>query len=141
MAIVAISPSIFAERAILYPRNTAITEFNSSILSSFPGESRRYYSSNTVNNPLEEGDLNVPVLSPEFLFSLDFASIPPPILDLKVGVPVILLRNLHPQEGLYNRTHLVITRLRRSVVEARILSGSFAGQLRIILRIKLSSSP
>ena len=141
LAIAATSPSVFAERAILCPRNTAVTEFNSSILSSFPGESRRYYSSNTVDNPPEEGDLNAPVLSPEFLFSLDFASIPPPVLDLKVGVPVILLRNLHPQEGLCNGTRLVITRLGRSVVEARILSGSFAGQLRIIPRIKLSSSP
>ena len=127
LAIVAISPSIFIERAILYPRNTTVIEFNSSILSSFLGELRRYYSSNTIDNPSKEGDLNTPILSPEFLFSLDFTSIPPSILDLKVGVPVILLRNLYLQEGLYNRTCLVITWLRRSIIEACILSGSFVG--------------
>lgn len=102
----------------------AVISINSIVLSTFLGESRRYFFSNIVDNPLE-GDINRPVLSPKFLFSLDFASIPPPILELKVGTPIILLRNLNSQEGLYNGTHLVIIQLGRSILEARILSGKF----------------
>jgi ATP-dependent DNA helicase PIF1 len=60
-------------------------------------------------------------------------------LSLKVGAPILLLRNLYPKEGLCNGTRIVITRLGRRYIKTRILSGTFYEQLRLIPRIKLTS--
>ena len=51
---------------------------------------------------------------------------------LKVGVPIILMRNLSPKQGLCNGTRLQITRLTRNCIETRILGGDFDGELRLI---------
>ena len=68
------------------------------------------------------------------------SSLPPSKLSLKVGAPVILLRNLYPKEGLCNGTRIVITRLGRRYIKAQMLSGSFYGQLQLIPYIKLTST-
>jgi len=73
--------------------------------------------------------------------SLDTPNLPPSKLHLKVGVPIILLRNLRPHQGLCNRTRLQIISLTRNCIEARILGGTFDGQIRLIPRVKLSSQP
>ncbi|KAK3896799.1 PIF1-like helicase-domain-containing protein, partial [Staphylotrichum tortipilum] len=96
--------TIFAGRALLSPRNTTVSSINSAVLAGLPGQSTRYLSHNEVENPPVDGDLNAPILSPDFLFSLDFPSIAPAILELKVGAPIMLLRNLDPREGLCNGT-------------------------------------
>ena len=65
-------------------------------------------------------------------------SLLPSLLELKVRAPVLLLRNLCPQEGLCNGSQMVITSLRVHCIEVRLLGGDFDGQLRVILRITLS---
>ena len=54
-------------------------------------------------------------------------------------MPVILLQNLYPKEGLYNSTCIVITRLGRRYIKAQMLSSSFYRQLQLIPYIKLTS--
>ncbi|KAM3568711.1 hypothetical protein VYU27_009172 [Nannochloropsis oceanica] len=49
-------------------------------------------------------------------------------LRLKVGIPVILLRNADPVQGLANETRLLILHLSPRVIEAKILTGSHVGQ-------------
>ena len=44
----------------------------------------------------------------EFLQQLNTGGLPPALLCLKVGYPVILLRNLDPGEGLCNGTRMVV---------------------------------
>ena len=73
----------------------------------------------------------------EQLQSIDIPSLPPSQLSLKIGAPVLLLRNLSPRDGLCNGTRMVVTSLRNHYIEARILGGDFDGQLRVIPRIKL----
>ncbi|KAK4031183.1 hypothetical protein C8A01DRAFT_21567, partial [Parachaetomium inaequale] len=68
------------------------------------GEATRYLSINKVKNTLVDRDINVIVLSPDFLFSLNFPSIMLAILELKVNALIIILRNIDLEEGLYNRT-------------------------------------
>ncbi len=75
----------------------------------------------------------------EQLQSINLPSLPPSQLDLKIGAPVILLRNLCPQEGLCNGSRIVVTSLRTRCIKARLLGGDFDGQLRVIPRIKLSA--
>jgi hypothetical protein len=52
---------------------------------------------------------------------------PPHNLQLKVGCPVILLRNLNPP-WFCNATRLVIKKLMKNVIEANILNGKLRGE-------------
>src|SRR4051794_36209061 len=76
----------------------------------------------------------------EQLQSIDLLSLPPSQLCLKVEAPIILLRNLCPQEGLCNGSRMVVTSLRTHCIEARLLGRDFDSQLRVIPRIKLSAT-
>jgi hypothetical protein len=55
----------------------------------------------------------------EFLNSLDLPDMPPHNLELKVGSPIILFRNLNPPR-LCNGTRLVVKKLMKNVIEAII---------------------
>jgi hypothetical protein len=59
---------------------------------------------------------------------------------LKVGCPVILLRNLDPSTGLCNGTRMIITGLGDQVLQARVITESHAGTTAFIPRISLNSS-
>uniref|UniRef100_A0A0L8G3C2 DNA helicase Pif1-like 2B domain-containing protein n=1 Tax=Octopus bimaculoides TaxID=37653 RepID=A0A0L8G3C2_OCTBM len=90
------------ERAILAPKNVAVTKINQHLMHSLPGNLQTYKSVDTVPDTNEV--VNYP---PEFLNSLEPPGLPPHILSLKVGTPVMLLRNLEPPR-LCNGTRLVI---------------------------------
>ena len=59
-----------------------------------PGESWFYLSTNFADSLQGEDNGAASVISPELLYTLDFAFILPVRLYLKVGAPVILLRNV-----------------------------------------------
>lgn len=56
-------------------------------------------------------------------------------LEIKVGCPIMVLRNLAPSEGLCNGTRLLVTRCGQHVIEAKILTGDKAGEIVFIPRI------
>ncbi|XP_075103802.1 uncharacterized protein LOC142161721 [Nicotiana tabacum] len=58
----------------------------------------------------------------------------------KVGVPVMLLRNIDQSSGLCNGMRLIITRLGNRIIEAKVLSGNMAGQKVFISRMTLTPS-
>ena len=60
--------------------------------------------------------------SAESLQQLNAGGLPPTLLCLKVGSPVILLRNLDTGEGLCNGTRMVVLNVRRKVLQCRIIS-------------------
>nr|GEX59345.1 DNA helicase [Tanacetum cinerariifolium] len=60
----------------------------------------------------------------EYLNSLNFVGFPPHRLELKVGAPIILIRNLNISGGLCNGTRLIVTQLLSKVIEARIITGT-----------------
>ncbi|CAG8800452.1 30832_t:CDS:2, partial [Gigaspora margarita] len=65
---------------------------------------------------------------------------PPSKLNLKIGCPIILLRNIAPGEGLCNSTRLVVTQLEDHIIKARILCGNYAEKLTFIPCITLTPS-
>jgi len=127
---------LFKDRCILTTCNAVVADLNCEILKQFPGDTQEYFS---INEADLEQDLIGNQLPTEFLQSIDAADLPPAKLELKVGAPVMLLRNMLPPEGLCNGTRLVVTTLRPHAIEAVILGGNFDGQKRIIPRFKLTS--
>ena len=106
------------ERAILAPKNERVNSINAQILNSLPGSVSTYTSVDTMVQ-LEQA-----VYFPTgFLNSLEPHGIPPHSLDLKVGLPIMLLRNINPPK-LCNGTRLCIGSLMPNVIEATILVGS-----------------
>ncbi|GFX74542.1 ATP-dependent DNA helicase [Trichonephila clavipes] len=59
---------------------------------------------------------------------------PPHVLTLKIGVPIILLRNINPPR-LCNGTRLSLKKMMNNVFEATILTGKFKGEDVLLPRI------
>jgi ATP-dependent DNA helicase PIF1 len=76
----------------------------------------------------------------EFLDTLQFIGIANHELELKVGVPILLLRNLNQSIGLCNGTRLMVKRLGQRVIEAKIIIGNNVGKRVFIPRIIMSPS-
>ncbi|OIT28039.1 hypothetical protein A4A49_53946 [Nicotiana attenuata] len=75
------------------------------------------------------------VHTPEFLNSIKCSGVPNHSITLKVGVSVMLLRNIDQSSGLCNGTRLIITRL-----ENRVIEGNMAGEKVFIPRMTLTLS-
>jgi hypothetical protein len=73
----------------------------------------------------------------EYLQTVNLPGMPPSILNLKVGAPIMLLQNLDPSEGLCNGTRLVVRKITKHIIHARILTGDYKGKDCLIPRIKL----
>ena len=82
-------------RAVLAARNSDVDELNDAAAAAFPGEIQELRSADCV--PDDESTGNYPV---EFLNTLNISGLPPHELRLKLGMPVMLLRNLNPPFGL-----------------------------------------
>jgi hypothetical protein len=130
-------PEYFLSRMILAPRNIDVGEINQEILDRMASDSRQYISADEIIH--EPGadprdDEPIPI---EYLRTVNTSSLPPGELNLKIGCPVILLRNLSPAQGLCNGTRMVITHMGDRVLEVRLLGGERHGQLALIPRISL----
>lgn len=125
------------EGAILTPKNADVDNINEQIINNFPGDEYIYLSADSV----EDNNLvNQNLYSSKFLNTLTPSGMPPHKLILKVGVPIILLRNINPTEGLCNGTRLIIRRLQSYVIDAEILTGFYLGKRVFIPRITLTPS-
>lgn len=72
----------------------------------------------------------------EFLNSLDLSEVPPFDLRLKIGSPVICLRNIDPPR-LCNGTRIVVRKLMDYLIKGTILNGKFRGEHVLIPRIPI----
>jgi hypothetical protein len=85
--------------------------------------------------PIEEGASAVTrvsmdsLYSVEFMNTLQFSGITNHKLKLKVGVPILLLRNLNQSIGLCNGTRLIVKRLDQRVIEAEVITGTMSANL------------
>ena len=122
--------------AILTPYNRDVDALNALAMSRVTGEAKFLYSDDSV---VDEGDGSDEFYTEEFLNSKNLSGMPVHALKLKVGVPVMLLRNLSPTKGCCNGTRLKIDRIGKYVLRTTILTGKHAGELFLIPRITLIS--
>ncbi|KAG7572528.1 Nucleic acid-binding OB-fold [Arabidopsis suecica] len=132
-------PVFFQQRAILCPTNEDVGIVNDYMLDQLEGDEQLYLSSDSVD-PSDIGGTNNPVLTSEFLNGLKISGLPNHGIRLKVGCPVMLLRNLDPRGGLMNGTRLQITQMGDKVIEAVIITGDKVGDKVLLPRILISPS-
>uniref|UniRef100_A0A914I8I8 ATP-dependent DNA helicase n=1 Tax=Globodera rostochiensis TaxID=31243 RepID=A0A914I8I8_GLORO len=127
-----------ASNAVLCPTNNDVQHINDLALDRMSGDAKEYLS---IDEPLEPSD--------EFnTFRADFnmeavhsempSGMPPHKLILKVGTPVMLIRNLDVSQGLCNGTRLQVMRGADDNLFCRILTGprADAKQTIVIPRVK-----
>ncbi|XP_050897817.1 uncharacterized protein LOC127104689 [Lathyrus oleraceus] len=122
------------QRAILTPINDDVQKLNDMIIDQFPGEEHNLLSFDEV-----EAD-NHNLYQQEFSNSIAQGSLPPHILKIKKGAPLMLLRNLDPRYGLCNGTRLLCRGLFMNMLDVEILTRSNAGKRAFLPRIKIKTS-
>ena len=99
----------FAKRAILAPRNATIDDINETVLDRLPGDA---WHLNSVDQLPDDETTPIPT---EYLNAQAAGGLPLHELKLKRGMPIMLLRNINPREGLCNGTRLLVERVRRKL--------------------------
>ncbi|KAF7807930.1 ATP-dependent DNA helicase PIF1 [Senna tora] len=119
-------------------QDIVLASLNDSYLwSSYKGEERTYLSSDTMCNQQPTSEI-VEVYTTEFLNTILGSGLPYHELKLKVGAPIMLLRNIDRSMGLCNGTRLILTRMCDHVIEASIMSGKFASEKVLIARMLIT---
>ncbi|KAK9050845.1 hypothetical protein SSX86_030188 [Deinandra increscens subsp. villosa] len=126
------------ERCILCPTNDEVDNINLHVLGCMPGDLHELLSADDICSTTENVDELRITYPPEFLNTLHFSGIPNHVIHLKIGAPIILLRNLNLQKGLCNGTRLVVTQISRRVIEAVILTGTHVGEKTFIGRMDMT---
>jgi ATP-dependent DNA helicase PIF1 len=124
------------ESVILTVKNSDVQKINDIVSESMEGEARVYFSTDSV---VEEEGTNAAFFPTEFLNSLMINGLPTHRLQLKIGHPVMLLRNLDPKRGLCNGTRMIVCAMQDHVLDCKISNGRFAGKRVFIPRISCQS--
>nr|GEV90231.1 hypothetical protein [Tanacetum cinerariifolium] len=132
-------PTYFQERAILALTHDVVEVINKRLLDLIPGKEKVYYSSNNIceSEGLDD-NFHESLYSLNILNGLKLSGIMNHRLALKVGAPVMLLRNIDQSAGLCNGTRLRITKLGKRCIEAEIITETKVGEKFILTRMKLS---
>jgi ATP-dependent exoDNAse (exonuclease V) alpha subunit len=127
----------FLEHAILAPRNVDVQDTNEKILRKMRGEEIIYHSADSLEDEGEGVPNDIPQ---DVLRSIEPPSLPLSELKMRIGCPLMLLRNLDPGKGLCNGTRMILLHAYPRVLEVMIISGDHRGQKAFIPRITLKPS-
>jgi len=130
----ATSAAYMSRRAILSTKNEHVDRLNAMMIGRFPGEEKVYHSFDTI---VDDPQNHFPI---DFLNSITPNGLPPHELKLKINCPVILLRNLDPNNGLCNGTRLMVRALQDNAIDAEIVGGQHVAKRVFIPRLPLSPS-
>ncbi|WOH11485.1 hypothetical protein DCAR_0830972 [Daucus carota subsp. sativus] len=131
------SPKYFSSRAILTPTNAVVDDINYAILDKLPGQTHTFYSQDSLEDQgVDDNDFDesFPI---EYLNSLNMPCIPKHELKIKIGTPVMLMRNLNQINGLCNGTRMMVTGCKKNSIECQIMCGSNIGSKHLIPRIEM----
>ena len=111
---------------IITPKNTVVDRINDIAIKEKFGTEHNFYSADSSENKL---------YSAEFLNKITPSGVPPHRLTLKVGAPVMLLRNIAPHRGLCNGTRMIVKEIYTKYIKCELVTGPRAGEFENIFRI------
>jgi hypothetical protein len=128
------SKDYITSRAILSTRNECVDMINTKMIGRFHRNEMVYHSFDyAVDDPHN-------YYPEEFLNTLTPNGLPPHVLKLKIGCPVILLRNIDPANGLCNGTRLIIRGFQKNTIDTEIVLRQHARKQVFLPRVPLSPS-
>ena len=130
----------FEDGAILCPTTESVEQVNDFILSLSSAQEITYLSSDTPCQSDEDQEIQGEWFTSEFLNEIKCPRIPNHRLKLKIGVPIMLLRNIDQANGLCNGTRLQVIALSKNVIRATVLTGTNIGEKILISRMNLIPS-
>ncbi|XP_057444949.1 uncharacterized protein LOC130737209 [Lotus japonicus] len=131
---------LIQERAILAPTLECVEEINNFMLGMIPGDETEYLSCDTPCKSDEDSGVNAEWFTSEFLNDFKCSGIPNHAIKLKVGVPIMLIRNIDQAAGLCNGTRMIINVLTKYIIVATVLNGNNMGETAFIPRMSLTPS-
>lgn len=161
------NPEFFKSKAILALTNETVEQINDYVLSFIPGnyiitylivtcsnknitteieilqiigDHMEYLSSDSIDKSETSENSYFQSITTEFLNSLKTSGLPTHSIKLKIGSPIMLLRNLDQNQGLCNDTRLVVTKMAKHVIVAEIILGKNIGLAIYIPRMSMSPS-
>jgi ATP-dependent DNA helicase PIF1 len=112
-----------SRRAILAPYNEVVVALNKTLPENMPSAQSTFL---FVDQSATDCAAAYPT---EFLHAIDVPELAAHELRLKVGCPMLLLRNLDPSNGLCNGTRLRVHRLGRNVITCTGLGSTHHGNM------------
>ena len=125
-------PGWFEGRTILAPTNNEVDSINNMMQDSLPGTGVKLSSADTLENPANAFRFNT-----EYLNTLKPNGFPQHMLDIKPGMPLMLLRNINPRQGLCNGTRLIFQR----AVNNKLLECKIVDSNRVVLIPRITFIP
>jgi hypothetical protein len=125
------------QKAIVCPKNETAYIINTKVLEMVEGELTAYASYDIAIPTGTTGSEAEALYPPEYLNTFNLTGFPPHHLELKVGVPIMLLRNVNVAGGLCNGTRMIVTHMMSKLIEAQIITGTRVGEKVFIHRITL----
>ena len=136
------------ERAIICPTNADVNKINKAVIQEFPGELQTYKSHDKClnrdqvdnqyiklfiylinSNMCLMNTFQLHAFPVDYLNTIDVNSMPPHLLQLKKGMPIMLIRNLDSTRGHVNGTRYIIRELTKRLIYAEIAVGPYKGKL------------
>jgi len=130
----------FQERGILAPMLDSVEHVDEYMMSLILGKEKEYLSSDYVCRSGENSDVQSEWFTTKFLNGIKSSEILNHRLKLRVGCPVMLMRNIDKANGLFNGTRLTVTHLGKSTIATTVITGKRAGTRVFIPMINLIPS-
>jgi hypothetical protein len=128
-----------SKRVILASTNERVKEINNKVLTRLELKGHKmttFVSFDKVDEDQPKGYIEY---TDEVLHSLEEAGLPPHLLRLTEGCPVMLLRNLNPAAGMSNGTRMIVKKMHKFLIECELTTGDKAGDTVYIPKISLTS--
>ena len=125
-------PGWLEGRSILAPTNNEVSTINEMMQQWVPGSATKLLSADSLENPNDAFRFNA-----EYLNTLKPNGFPEHILTLKPGMPIMLLRNVNPRQGLCNGTRLIYDK----TMDNKLIQCRIVGSERVVLIPRITFIP
>ena len=122
------------------PTNEIVHEVNDYVMSILPGDTTEFLSSDSICPDEDETVDRADVFSVEFLNTIKAPGLPNHHIRVKIGCPIMLLRNINPSAELCNKTRLIVTGIGKNVIQSMQIAGKYKGETVYIPRMILQPS-